>query len=67
MSQPEKHLKLTVADLCPAYKEKPPKDPRFFHFMETKSALDFQTATLITFTRPDGTEAVIKDLYSRRK
>jgi hypothetical protein len=24
-------------------------------------------ATIITFTRPDGTEAVIKDLFSRRK
>jgi hypothetical protein len=64
-SKTEIHLKLTVADLIPHFREKVPKDPRFFHFMESKKPKDFQEATLITFTRPDGTEYVIKDLYNK--
>jgi hypothetical protein len=52
--------------LCPAYKEKPPSEPRFYHFMPNKTAKEFHEATLITYTRPDGTEYTIKDTFSRR-
>ena len=67
-SQPEVHLKLTVADLCPAFRDKKniPASPKFFHFMDTKTAKQFQEATLITFAHPNGSEVIIKDLYNRR-
>lgn len=64
-SQPELHLKLTEADLSPSFRGKAiPQAPKFFHF--TRSAKEFHDATLITFTRPDGKEQVLKDTYSRR-
>lgn len=67
MSQAELHLKLTVADMIPAHQKN--KDslasPRFFHFSEKIKPIEFHNATLITFTRPDGSEHVIKDLYGR--
>ena len=62
-AQPESTLELTTADLAPSFKEKPPKDPRFFHF--TRRAIDFHTATMIKFIRPDGSVYIIKDLYGR--
>ncbi len=62
-AQPESTLELTAADLLPAHREKPPQDPRFFHF--SRKPIDFHTATLIKFIRPNGSVYIIKDLYSR--
>lgn len=60
----EKHLKVSYADLNPI-KDKVPAIPRYYHFKESV-AERFYEASLITYTRADGTEIVLKDLYSRR-
>jgi hypothetical protein len=58
------HLKLSAEDLDVPFQKKVPENPRFYHFK--RSAMEFHTADLITFTRPDGSEYVIKDRYSVR-
>lgn len=60
------HLKLEVKDLNPQYREKPPLDPRYFHFMEKFTPQDFHLASLITYTRPDRSEYVIKSVKENR-
>ena len=62
----EIHLKLTEADMVPGWRGKPILQPKFYHFMENRTAKEFQEATLITFTGKDGNEIVIKDLFNRR-
>lgn len=57
---------MTVADLAPSFRAKPPVQPKFFHFMDTKTAKEFHEATLITFTGNDGKEVVLKDSFNRR-
>lgn len=56
-----KHLDLTVADLLPAYRDKPPEKPRFFHFH--RKALEFQEAETIVFKCSGRPDYVIKDTY----
>jgi hypothetical protein len=63
--KPEIHLKLTVADLNPQFQVKPPPIPKFYHFNENLTALQFQEATLITYTGPKGDQVIMKDLYNR--
>ena len=60
----ELHLELTDADLSKQLRGKPLPAPRFFHF--TKTAKEFQDATLITFKDFKGNEFIIKDIYSRK-
>ena len=64
MANPERALKLTSKDLNPTKDGKLPDNPRYYQFKE-EVADKFYNATLITYTRPDGTEVVLKDLYSR--
>jgi hypothetical protein len=63
----ERHLKLTVADLDPAYNGALPKgqEPRFYHFKDSIRASDFHESSLITYLDANGKQTIIKDIYSR--
>lgn len=63
MEKNNKHLELTVADLAPAYKNKVPDRPRFYHFLV--KAADFQEAETIVFKQEGKPDYVIKDTYGK--